>query len=264
MKDKSEADKPETIDNHWDILYRDYPEVYEAFSNVEEKFKKDLGKMFRVKGKIVIDIGSGTGKSTFPFAPYAKQVIGIEPEEAMLKIAEENLKSSGLQNVVFRKGSAEQIPLENKSADMIISITGGYFSRPGSIEKFTAEAERVLVSGGSIFVTRVAPGWYGGELASEILKDLEFAKGLKNSEYAADSAFVESGFSHRDYYTTQQYDSVEHIISTYGFIHGKRAIEYLKAHNKTSIKWKYRVYHKRTGTVTQAGETQGKENISWF
>jgi hypothetical protein len=25
--------QPETIENRWDILYRDYPEIYDAFSS---------------------------------------------------------------------------------------------------------------------------------------------------------------------------------------------------------------------------------------
>jgi len=41
--------KPETIENRWDILYRDYPEVYEVFSLVKRRPEKDFGKMLHVK-----------------------------------------------------------------------------------------------------------------------------------------------------------------------------------------------------------------------
>ena len=128
---------------------------------------------------------------------------------------------------------------------MIVSLTGGSFSVPGAIERFTAEAERVLTDNGDIFVTSIAPGWYGGELASEILKDQELADRVKNFEKAKSLGFTASDFTHKDYYYTQHYDSLEHIVSIYGFIFGKRAIEFIKAHNQTSIRWKYRLYYKK-------------------
>lgn len=65
--------KPETIENRWDILYRDYPEVYEAFSKVKRRPAKDLGKMLHIKGKVVVDVASGTGRSTFALARLAKK-----------------------------------------------------------------------------------------------------------------------------------------------------------------------------------------------
>jgi hypothetical protein len=33
-------DRPASIDNRWDVLYRDYPEIYDEFANVLYKPKK--------------------------------------------------------------------------------------------------------------------------------------------------------------------------------------------------------------------------------
>ena len=102
--------KPETIENRWDILYRDYPEVYEAFCEVNGGPIRDFAKMLHVKNKTVVDVASWTGRSTFPLARYATKGIGIEPEEAMLKIARQSLKQNGIKNVSFRKGTSDHIP----------------------------------------------------------------------------------------------------------------------------------------------------------
>jgi hypothetical protein len=66
MKMKS-TERPETIENRWDILYRDYPEVYDEFASVPySKIEVDvIRKMFGLRDKTVADIGSGSGISTF-------------------------------------------------------------------------------------------------------------------------------------------------------------------------------------------------------
>jgi SAM-dependent methyltransferase len=233
--------KPETIDNQWDILYRDYPEVYEAFSVVKRRPAINLAKMLHVKDKIVVDVASGTGRSTFDLARYAKKVIGVEPESAMIKIARNTLKKNGFKNVTFLKGSSDRIPLPDRSVDVVVAITSASFFNADNIRRFVQEAERVLIGNGSVYSIDVAPGWYGGDMAPIILGSSRRQKGI-DYDVVRDDTFTELGFKHKDFYTIQKYDSIEHIISTYGFIFGKNAIDYLRAHNKTTIKWKNRIY----------------------
>jgi ubiquinone/menaquinone biosynthesis C-methylase UbiE len=235
--------KPETIENRWDILYRDYPEVYEAFANVKATPFRDFGKMLGVRGKTVVDVACGTGRSTFAFAPYALKVIGVEPEEAMLKIARDNLRNSGFQNVIFKNGSSDKIPMPDNSVDIVVAVTSASFFSAENIQRYVKEAERVLVNNGSIYSIDIAPGWYGGELAPIILGPSRRQKGI-DYDFIRDETFKALGFKYKDYYTFRKYDSLEHVISTYGFIFGKKVIEYLKENNRTTIKWKNRIYHK--------------------
>lgn len=236
--------KPETIENRWDILYRDYPEVYEAFASVKGTPAKDYGKMLNLKDKIVIDVASGTGRSTFPLARYAKRVIGVEPEAAMLKIAEDTLKQNGLKNVSFLTGTSDHIPLPDRSADVVVAFTSASFYSAENIQMFVNEATRVLVDNGFIHSVDVAPGWYGGDLAP-VIRGPSRRRGGVDYEGIRDETFTSFGFKHKDFYTYSQFDSLEHILTTYGFIFGKKAIEYIRAHNKTRIKWKDRIYSKQ-------------------
>ena len=47
-----------------------------------------------------------------------------------------------------------------------------------------------------------------------------------------------------DVFMDQDYGSVEKAVRTYGFIHGKRAIDYIREHNVTTIRWKARARFK--------------------
>jgi ubiquinone/menaquinone biosynthesis C-methylase UbiE len=229
--------RPETIENRWDILYRDYPEVYEEFSSVEKVATKQIQELFDFKGKVVADVGSGTGKSSFNLAPIVKEVIGIEIENSMRKLAEKEAKRKDITNVRFMKGDARSLPLEDNSVDVVIGITLA-ITPPEGFRDFIREAIRATKNGGMVIREDVAPGWNGGEL-DRIIRD-------KDNSRLVNRIFVkEFGFKYKDVYSVQEYGSLDRIIRTYGFIFGKNAIDYLKKHNKTSIKWKFRFHYKR-------------------
>jgi len=58
-----------------------------------------------------------------------------------------------------------------------------------------------------------------------------------------DRIFIEEfQFAYQDIFSDQDYGSIEQIVSIYGFIFGKKAIEHLQREQKTTIRWKFRVY----------------------
>src|SRR4051794_32578328 len=114
-----------TIENAWDVLYRDYPEVYDAFSSYthDPPWIDMVQQVIPLAGKVVADIGAGTGESSFAIAEHAARVIGVEPEAAMRAVAEEALGARQLSNVTFVDGSAGAIPLADESVDVAIAVT---------------------------------------------------------------------------------------------------------------------------------------------
>jgi ubiquinone/menaquinone biosynthesis C-methylase UbiE len=230
-----------SFENRWDILYRDYPEIYDEFANVPYKPRMIdvLHEKFDINRKLIEDVGSGSGRSTIQLARYAEQVIGVEPEKSMRGQAKKNTEELGIDNIVYIDSRAEEIPLDNDLADMVVAVTATMYPPEDVIPKFIKEAQRVTKPGGTVISVDVAPGWYGGELA-DIIDDPDADIYLMTKH----NVFVEkAGFSFLDVEQTSYYGSLEKITSTYGFISGKKAIDHIKKNKVTSIKWTFRVYY---------------------
>ena len=231
--------RPESIENRWDILYRDYPEVYEAFSNTpyHPTVYEQLAVIIDLRGKCIADVGAGTGTSSLALAQYARQVIGIEREAAMLRQAREKPRGAGSQRVTYLSGDALALPLADDSVDLVTGITLAVYP-PEQYRNFIREGLRVAK--GPVVYLGIPPGWYGGDLY-KVIEDVE--KVADKIADKVDHVFIEEfQFAYQDIFSNQEYGTVEHIVSTYGFIFGKKAIDYLKRENKTTIRWKFRVY----------------------
>jgi ubiquinone/menaquinone biosynthesis C-methylase UbiE len=226
-----------SIENRWDILYRDFPEIYDEFAEVpkDPSLLQILMQRFDFHHKVVADIGSGTGLSSFAFALVARKLIGVEIEEKMRAVADRDKIRQGFTNVEFMQGDARDIPLRDDFVDIVTGITLPIYPVDG-YRDFVREATRVVSNGGLIAMINITPGWYGGELAT-IIND-EDTTDARQNEILVD----ELDFQYEDFDTNQEYGSLDKIIRTYGFIFGRNAIEYLKANQKTNIQWRFRIH----------------------
>lgn len=227
--------KPESIENRWDILYRDYPEVYEAFSKTpyHPSIFDELPKIIDLHGKVVADVGAGTGSSTLAIAKHARQVIGIELEAAMLRVAREKAAGPLADRIAYVSGDALALPMADHSVDMVTAITLALWPF-GQYRDFIREGLRVARQ--SVVYVSIPPGAYGGDLY-DVIDDVDKA------DDEVDRIFLEEfHFNYQDIFSDQDYGTIDHIVSTYGFIFGKKTIEHIKRENKTTIRWKFRVY----------------------
>ncbi len=91
----------------------------------------------------VVDLGCGTGLSTFIWRGRTREAIGIDPNEDMLKIAVS--KTTKGNDMTFRIGDSSKIALESEYADVITCSQSFHWMEPSST---IAEASRVLSHGG--------------------------------------------------------------------------------------------------------------------
>lgn len=75
-------------------------------------------------GERVLDLGSGAGLdvllSACRVAPDG-HAFGVDMTDEMLAVARENQRASGVANATFLKGTIEQLPLEDRAVDVVIS-----------------------------------------------------------------------------------------------------------------------------------------------
>ena len=76
------------------------------------------------KGDTVVDLGSGAGNDCFvarALTGETGKVIGVDFTETMIEKARENTEKLGFNNVEFRFGDIEKLPLTANKADVVIS-----------------------------------------------------------------------------------------------------------------------------------------------
>jgi ubiquinone/menaquinone biosynthesis C-methylase UbiE len=110
-------------------------------------------------GEKVVDAGSGGGFDCFVAAhqvgPTGK-VVGIDMLPEMLEKSRQTAQSMGLENVEFREGLLEQIPVADGWADVVIS--NGVINLCADKKRVFSEMWRVLRAGGRLQFGDIANG----------------------------------------------------------------------------------------------------------
>lgn len=76
------------------------------------------------EGEVVLDLGSGAGIDCFLASPRvgpSGRVIGVDMTPEMLEKARTNARRGGFDNVEFRLGEIEALPLADASVDVVLS-----------------------------------------------------------------------------------------------------------------------------------------------
>jgi SAM-dependent methyltransferase len=147
-------------------------------------------------GETVLDLGSGGGIDCFLAArkvgPQGR-VIGVDMTPEMIRLARENAGKSGLQNVEFRQGEIESLPVDDNTVDAVISNC--VINLAIDKEKVFREIHRVLKPGGRMMVSDIV---LDGELPAQVRDSIAAYTGciggaLKRQDYLA--AIARAGFT---------------------------------------------------------------------
>ena len=135
-------------------------------------------------GQTVLDLGSGAGLDCFFAAKKVGatgRVIGVDMTPEMLERARSSAKRLNIQNVEFRQGYLEELPVESDTVDVIISNCVINLS-PDKAKVF-GEAFRVLKPGGRLAVSDIVTD---GPLPDAVKKSLSAWAGCVAGAVQAD------------------------------------------------------------------------------
>ena len=126
-------------------------------------------------GETVVDLGSGGGFDAFLASREVGQtgkVIGIDMTPSMISKARNNADKANFENVEFRLGEIEYLPVANDTVDVIISNCVINLS-PNKAQVFS-DSFRILKSGGRLAISDVVASC---EMPAEMKNDPELYAG---------------------------------------------------------------------------------------
>lgn len=147
------------------------------------------------EGDTVIDLGSGAGNDAFVARKLTGdkgKIIGIDFTDAMIARARENAEKLGFNNVEFRQGDIEDMPVTSNKADVIVSNC--VLNLVPNKHKVFSEIYRVLKPGGHFSISDIV---LEGELPANWKEVAELYAGcvsgaIQKSEYLG--IIEEAGF----------------------------------------------------------------------
>lgn len=137
--------------------------VVDALPDVAVESFAGVGNPFLLRtlgpGERVVDVGSGSGFDAVVAAGQVGpggRVVGVDMTEEMLTKARGTARALGLVHVEFREGLAEELPVPDRWADVVIS--NGVLNLCADKAAVFAEIRRVLRRGGVLQFADIANG----------------------------------------------------------------------------------------------------------
>lgn len=161
----------------YNIMTDDYSSVEGYNAEADLKLGCGLPTQFaKIKeGDTVIDLGSGAGNDCF-IARYETgatgKVLGIDFTESMITQARKNAEKLGFNNIEFRYGDIEDMPVSDNLADVIVSNC--VLNLVPNKKKVFSEILRVLKQGGHFSISDIV---LVGDLPEALREDSEMYAG---------------------------------------------------------------------------------------
>lgn len=168
------------------------------------------------EGDTVVDLGSGAGNDAFvarSITGVSGKVIGVDFTEKMINKARSNAEKLGLNNVEFRYGDIENIPMTSDVVDVVVSNC--VMNLVPNKKRAFEETFRILKKGGHFSISDIV---LVGELPKSLQESAEMYAGcvagaIQKEEYL--NAIKEAGFTNVKIQKEKKIGLPDEILTNY-------------------------------------------------
>ncbi|XP_063078654.1 putative methyltransferase DDB_G0268948 [Engraulis encrasicolus] len=126
-------DEKEHAQSYWKYRISPSQEIIDMIINFLQKHRSSPQEL-----ELAVDVGCGSGQGTVLLGPHFTKVVGTDVSPAQLEMATQHATA---HNITYRECPAEQLPMADGSADLVISIAAFHWFDHA---RFLKEADRVL------------------------------------------------------------------------------------------------------------------------
>ncbi len=143
-------------------IYQSEGDRYQALiarEDYEGNIPRAMDDIINVDGLDVLDLGAGTGRLMLLLATRVKSIRAFDSSAEMLRVCRDRLLASGLSNWHVDVADHRQLPVEDRSADLVvsgwsISYLAVWNQQNGrdELDQWLTEMQRVLRRDGAIIL----------------------------------------------------------------------------------------------------------------
>ena len=219
-----------------------HPDLYELENRALDReglVWAALGRLAPWTGRVILDLGCGTGFWLPRYAELAASVIGVEPDPELLAAARSRPGGASVLH-----GSAEHIPLPDNSVDVVHARFAYFFPSPqNDCSAGLAEVQRVLRPGGSLLV--IDNDQLDGEFA-DLLQAANASAGQGEGAYIA-NWWRDRGASTEHVMSSWRFDSAQDLadVVRMEFPNGTAEAWLAADPERTRLSYGYALHHSR-------------------
>ncbi|MBL8051458.1 MAG: class I SAM-dependent methyltransferase [Anaerolineales bacterium] len=141
-------------------IYKTEGDKYEALIAREDyqgNILKALTEITDLENRLVLDLGAGTGRLTCLLAPHVDSIHAFDISEEMLRVCRKKLSKTNLSNWKIDVADHRQLPIDDNSANLVVSgwsvsYLAVWYKETwrAELEKWLTEMKRVLAQNSTI------------------------------------------------------------------------------------------------------------------
>lgn len=186
--------------NFWNTFASKYDRFISRFAkstyiSVEQLLKEDLHKSDKV-----LEIGTGTGIIAFAVASHVREITALDSASEMIAVAKGKLTSTGINNITFQLGNANNTGLPDNYFDAVIA--SNVFHLLEAPELALREIHRVLKDTGKAILPTYC---HGHNIKSRVISSIMGLSGFRAENRWSAKTF-------RDFVEKEQFVVLKEII----------------------------------------------------